>query len=413
MQQEELQKSIENFSKALEQGHGAVYRRNYNSDIYEYMGGYIKDITGYTAEELTPELWDSLILQTEHKDDLIGLSLAEANHRVRSGEVDRWQADVQIRTRSGETRWVTDMSTVLRDESGTCFGSLGVMLDITERKETEKQLAELTEKLRVRNQEMADELAMAREIQQTLVSDQPKQFPLHAAAGQARADFHHRYIPAEMLAGDYFNILPLSEHEAGVFICDVVGHGVRAALLTTFLRGLIEELRPQASDPGTLLGKINQSLRTVFCQGESFLFASAFYMVINVATGRIRYANAGHPQPLCLQPKAGKVALLDPHGQACGPALGIIEDFAYSTSEHLLDGTESLLLYTDGLFEAHSSETDEIYGEERVVDFIRKQLHLAPEERMDNLIMDIHRFSGSDTFEDDVCVLAVVPANTI
>jgi sigma-B regulation protein RsbU (phosphoserine phosphatase) len=410
MQKKDLQKSIEDLSNALEQGCGAVYRRNFDSVVYEYMGRYIKQITGYDADELTPEIWDNLILETEQRDELAGLSLDDANRLVRAGEVERWQADVQIRTRSGETRWVTDMSTILRDESGTCFGCLGVLLDITDRKEAEKKLADLTEKLRVRNQEMDDELAMAREVQQALVSDQPNRFPRDVLDGQARVDFYHRYIPAEMLAGDFFDILPLSDREVGVLICDVVGHGVRAALLTTFLRGLVEELVPYAADPGTLLSKINHSLRAVFCQGDTFLFASAFYLVLDVPTGRIRYANAGHPHPLCLQPEAGHVKSLSPLDQDGEPALGIIEDFTYSTLEYVLTGSESLLLYTDGLFEAYD-ENEELYGEERVVEFFKQQLQLPAEQQLDNIIMDVHRFSGSDVFEDDVCLLAVVPAH--
>ena len=105
----QFRKSIGDFSRAIEQGRAAVYRRNFESRTYEYIGRYIKEITGYDQTELTPELWDSLILHTEQKGELQHLELAEANRLVRSGQVDRWQADVAIRTRSGEIRWVTDM----------------------------------------------------------------------------------------------------------------------------------------------------------------------------------------------------------------------------------------------------------------------------------------------------------------
>ncbi len=409
MRKKGLQKIIEDFSVALEQGHAAVYRRDFDSEVYEYMGEYIKEITGYSTEELTPALWDSLILRTEQKGELEGLSLEEANRRVRSGKVARWQADVQIRTRSGQTRWVTDMSTVLRDQEGGC---LGVLLDITDRKEAEKQLANLTEKLRLRNHEIEADLAMAREVQQALVTKQPKQFPLDAGDGKAHLYFHHRYIPAAMLAGDFFEVLPLSDHEVGVFICDVMGHGVRAALLTTFLRGLIEELMPKADDPGTFLGKINNSLRSVFCQDGTLLFATAFYLVLDVATGHMRYANAGHSQPLCLQPGEGRVKRLALHGDHSEPALGLVEEFAYSASEHVLSGTESVLLYTDGLFEAYN-DVDEMYGEDRLVDLVRQKLHLPPGQLMDDVILDVLRFSGSDDFADDVCLLSVMPASAV
>ncbi len=405
----ELQKSIEDFSAALEQGHAVVYRRDFNSDAYAYMGEYIQKITGYSPAELSPGLWDSLILKMEQKGELVGLSLDEANERVRSGKVKRWQADIQIKTRSGETRWVTDMSTVLQDSKGEFFGSMGVLMDITARKEAEKKLADLTETLRLRNQEIEADLAMARDVQQALITKQPGQFPLDADERAADLFFHHRYIPAEMLAGDFFEILPISNHEVGVFICDVMGHGVRAALLTTFLRGLIEELIPKADDPGNFLGKINHSLHSVFSHDSTLLFATAFYCVLDVDTGRLRYANAGHSKPICQQPLEGTVKRLELPDDAAEPALGIVDEFAYSTSEHTLSGGESVLLYTDGLFEAYN-EGEEMYGEERLENFVRQKLHLSAEQLLDEVIAEIHRFAGSNDFEDDVCLLSIVPA---
>jgi PAS domain S-box-containing protein len=159
----EFRQNFGDFSRAIEQGRAAVYRRNFESDTYEYIGRYIKEITGYDQTELTPALWDSLILHTEQKGELADLSLEEANRLVRSGQVERWQADVEIRTRSGETCWVTDMSTVLRDAAGACFGCLGVLQDITERKVSEQRLAKLSQELSRRNAQMEADLAMARD----------------------------------------------------------------------------------------------------------------------------------------------------------------------------------------------------------------------------------------------------------
>lgn len=399
-------KSIEEFSRAIEQGCAAVYRRNFDSLSYEYMGRYIKEITGYDQEELTPELWDSLILRTEQKGELAGLELEEANRLVRSGQVDRWQADVQIRTRSGESRWVTDMSTVLRDASGGCFGCLGVLQDITERKQAEQELADLTRALRHRNEEMLADLAMAREVQLALINGTPQQFPQSAAAGDARVCFHQRYFPAEMLAGDFLEIIPISNREVGVFICDVMGHGVRAALLTTFLRGLIEELVPVASDPASLLGKMNLALRSVFGRSEELLFATACYLVCDVESGRVLIGNAGHTRPLSLHPASGRLEILKRCHRTKAPALGIVADFQYSNSEQTLAEGDSLLLYTDGLFEA-SDPAHQMYGEERMVDFLRDHLDLDTGLLIDRLIADVHRFTGSGNFEDDVCLLSI------
>ncbi len=401
-----FRKNIEDLSRAIEQGNGAVYRRNFDSLRYEYVGRYIKEITGYDQHELTPELWDSLIQHTEQKGELAGLELEQANRLVRSGQVDRWQADVQIQTRSGETRWVADMSTVLRNGAGECFGCLGVLQDITERKQAEKELADLTAALRQRNDQMEADLAMAREVQLALVNGNPEQFPPTAQAGEAQFRFHQRYLPAAMLAGDFLDIIPISEREVGIFICDVMGHGVRAALLTTFLRGLIEELIPVAGDPAILMSKLNHGLRSVFGRSDDFLFATACYLVCDLESGRVIFANAGHPKPLLLHPRTGTLEFMKKEHGTIEPALGIVAEFQYSNSEHILIEGDSLLLYTDGLFEA-SDRTGQIYGEERMLEFVRHQLGPDCGLLLDGLIADVHRFTGANHFEDDVCLLSV------
>jgi sigma-B regulation protein RsbU (phosphoserine phosphatase) len=126
----------------------------------------------------------------------------------------------------------------------------------------------------------------------------------------------------------------------------------------------------------------------------------------------MRYANAGHPQPLCLQPETESIKRLNLHEDASEPALGIVEGFAYSTSEHLLAGSESLLLYTDGLFEAYNG-AEEMYGEDRLAHLVRQKLHQSPEQLMDDVILDVLRFSSSDSFEDDVCLLSIQPASAV
>lgn len=404
----EFRKNFGDFGRAIEQGRAAVYRRNFESDTYEYIGRYIKEITGYDQTELTPALWDSLILHTEQKGELVGLDLEEANRLVRSGQVERWQADVEIRTRSGETRWVTDMSTVLRDAAGTCFGCLGVLQDITERKESEQRLAKLSQELHRRNAQMEADLAMAREVQQALIRKLPEQFPRDAGPATPRLRFSKRYLPAEMLAGDFMEILPISTREVGVFIGDVMGHGVRAALLTTFLRGLMEELVPAGDEPGRLLTKMNRSFRSVFGQADDLIFATAIYLVIDVETGRTRFANAGHTKLLHLRPGSAGTdadALSMPGGRS-QPALGIVDQFQFTSSELSLGAGESLLLYTDGLLEAADAGAEQ-YGRERMLGYLRQHLQSDNDPLLDGLIGDVRQFSGSESFEDDVCLLGI------
>ena len=92
-----------------------------------------------------------------------------------------------------------------------------------------------------------------------------------------------------------------------MFICDVLGHGLRAALVTAIVRGLLEELTPIATDPGHLLSEINGSLIAIFRQTETPMLVSAFYLVVNTIDGKMCYSNAGHPRPFHIHRGAGIV----------------------------------------------------------------------------------------------------------
>ena len=148
---------------------------------------------------------------------------------------------------------------------------------------------------------MEEDLKMAREIQLAMLPQQYPGFPAGRPAGRKPAP-----IPA-----------PLSSHRPGggrlfqhpapgfatrpaLFICDVMGHGVRSALVTAMVRALVEELRPMAADPGQLLTRINRDIRSILQQTGTPLFTTAFYLVADLETRQITYANAGHPRPFLI-----------------------------------------------------------------------------------------------------------------
>src|SRR3954466_11666551 len=129
-----------------------------------------------------------------------------------------------------------------------------------ERKRTEEQLGAYAEELRKRNAQMEADFSMAREIQQVFLPRQYPVFPRGALAEISAVQFAHRYLPAAAVGGDFFNIFLITDSLAGAFICDVMGHGMRAALVTAVMRGLVEQLMPAAADPGHFLTAINHSL---------------------------------------------------------------------------------------------------------------------------------------------------------
>ena len=216
--------------------------------------------------------------------------------------------------------------------------------------------------------------------------------------------FAHRYILATTLGGDFAHILPLSDSRCGVLICDVMGHGVRAGLLTALIRGVVEELEERASDPAHVIAEINRGLTPIREQTGELVFATACYAVIDTDSGTLSHSNAGHPWPLVRRGSSRAVeALVSPDPE---PAAGLVENFGYTSSTTPFEPGDCLLLYTDGLFEASNAESV-MYGEARLREFVGRDFDVPGAVLIDRLIGDIRVFTGRSEFEDDICALAV------
>lgn len=275
-----------------------------------------------------------------------------------------------------------------------------------ERKRTAEQLARYAEELRARNVQMEADFNMAREIQQVFLPQQYPTFPRAASLQQSALQFHHRYIPAAAVSGDFFNVYPLNNTTAGIFICDVMGHGMRAALVTAILRGLVEQLMPVTWDAGKLLSEVNHSLHTILRRTDHPMMSTAFYMVINCASTEFQFACAGHPSPLCVRRGQSSVLPLKSIDPRHGPALGLFPESAYPTCRCALNAGDAVVLFTDGLYEA-STPAGEEYGLERLLAAVRQRAALPMPRLFDEILKDIRAFSGTPEFEDDVCLLGV------
>lgn len=277
-----------------------------------------------------------------------------------------------------------------------------------ERRRLEERLAESTAQLQRQHAQMEADLKMAREVQQALLPQSYPSFPASATPGASRLRFCHRWIPSHQVAGDFFTVIPLSDHAAGVFLCDVMGHGVRAALITTHLRGLLRGQQAQADDPGALLGALNRRLQALLARVGDLVFVTAAYAVIDLQAGELRLANAGHPAPLHLQRGVGCVTpCLLPGGP--GPALGLLPDFTYGTERRPLAAGDAVLLFTDGVYEAEDGRGEE-FGQKRLRESISDRLAQPTPQVLDGLLADVqaHREApAGEPLPDDVCLVGV------
>lgn len=306
----------------------------------------------------------------------------------------------------GSVTWVSTTKMPLRNQSGRVVGTFGISREITKRKLAELALADRTQQLHKKNLQIEDELKMARELQLAML---PQSFPAvcsHPSKSEA-LKFFSFFIPSGAVSGDFFDVVPLSETSVGIFICDVMGHDVRAALVTAMLRALVEDLSVKAADPGQLLTEINRALFKVFRQAGTTMYATAFYLVADVATGMLSYSSAAHPNPLHLLRHASRVEPLGPDaGGKKGPGLGLFRDSTFPTYQRPMHAEDVVVLYTDGMIE-EEGENEEIYSTERLGETIQRLGALPTKELLHQTLEEIRRFSGRQEFSDDVCLLAV------
>jgi sigma-B regulation protein RsbU (phosphoserine phosphatase) len=300
----------------------------------------------------------------------------------------------------GHVRWSLTTKVPFRDIQNKIIGVVGISHDITERKRMEQEL-------RHRTEEMEADVRMARQIQEAFFSQTYPVFPRGVAPAASAFRFAHRYVPASTLGGDFFDIVRLSDTRCGILVCDVMGHGVRAGLLTALIRGIVEEVGPHARDAAQVLGEINRALMPIVHQTGQPVFATAFYAVVDSAARTLSFGNAGHPPPLLLRAATGAVEqllLADPE-----PATGLIEDFVYTSHESPFAPGDVFLGYTDGLFEAGDASGSQ-FGEDRLRTFLAQRTGVPGAALLDQLVAEIVAFTGRAQFDDDICALTVEAA---
>ena len=275
-----------------------------------------------------------------------------------------------------------------------------------ERRRLEVELRRSAAELRVRNAQLQTDLNLAREIQEAFLPHTYPVFPLGIPAAQTALRFCHRYLPTTVLGGDFFDVFPVGEHKVGLLISDVMGHGVRAALITAILRALAEELAPVAADPGRFLTEVNRRMLGILRQSRTPMFATACYFVVDIRTGESQFSIAGHPSPIQMQRSVRKVVPLTPPPGQAGPALGAFEDATFPVCPATLVAGDTIILYTDGLVDVGGKDS-QFLGEKWLLNTLRKDAAMPTDQIFDAVLADAHAFATAPEFSDDVCLLGM------
>ena len=235
-----------------------------------------------------------------------------------------------------------------------------------------------------------EELKRAANIQQSLLPTDPLLKPPFRVAG--------RNVPSSDVGGDYFDFMAGEGSIVIVGLGDVAGKGMPAALLMTNLHASVRAHVESEPSLPVVMGRLNRSIHRAV-RGERFI--TLVLLAIDTATGEVRYVNAGHNPPFLIR-ASGEIETLSTGGLL----LGMFPEAGYEAASVRMEPRDVLLLYSDGVTEAHDDQMDE-FGEERLAAFLRENRELDPEKFVEALIRRVHEFSSEGKPGDDVTVAVI------
>lgn len=272
-----------------------------------------------------------------------------------------------------------------------------------ERKRALVQMIALSEELAERNAILKDELELAHEIQRALHAGAHEKPPGGDDDDAVSWRLSHRYLPTETLAGDFFKVYHLNGGRVGILICDVMGHGVRSALIAALLSGLIEEYACEHQEsPAWMLSRLNAGLQRVLKRCHRVdMFATACYIVADPAAGKLSMGSAGHPLPYLKRAAGGEVERLE---DCLGPALGLFDDAQFPECTLPIGDGDFVLLYTDGITEVDTPDGG--YFESRIAELLAQSSGTG-DAILDGLIHEARQYCPGGRFADDVCLVGL------
>ncbi|MHC4525417.1 MAG: PP2C family protein-serine/threonine phosphatase, partial [Planctomycetota bacterium] len=206
--------------------------------------------------------------------------------------------------------------------------------------------------------------------------------------------------PCQELAGDTLNIMQLDDDHIAVYVLDVCGHGVRAALHSF---SLAQDLRPRQGGPDLnspehVFERLNRKYQV---DAETGMFFTILYGVLNTATGNFTFASAGHPGPVLMRP------LEEPKIIATSSfPIGVTGEAEYETQTVTLAAGDKLILYTDGVVEALSSR-DIAFSEKRFLKALKRTADEPIDHCLDAVMKSLENWACHVNLRDDLSLIGI------
>ena len=272
--------------------------------------------------------------------------------------------------------WATVISTV-------------VMFSAMMKQTTEEYKRQKTESARLET-----ELSMATRIQEDML---PDEFP--AFTDRKEFDIFASMKPAKEVGGDFYNFFMIDDDTLGIIMADVSGKGVPAALFMMSSDILLKNYTLMKKSPKAALEEVNRQI----CENNrEGMFVTVWLGVLDIKTGALTAANAGHEKPAIKSPDGSFELYKDKHGLV----VGYLDQVKYREYELKLEKGAKLFLYTDGVAEA-TNANDELFGVDRMIETLRSAENSSPEEILQAVDRAIDDFVKDAPQFDDITMLCL------
>ncbi len=261
----------------------------------------------------------------------------------------------------------------------------------------EKDVAIAMKKVReeaATKERIATELDLARQIQMGAL---PVNFS--DISSEKNFDIFACMNPAKEVGGDFYDFFLVDDSHVGLVIADVSGKGIPASLFMMISRTIIKDKALAGGKPSEILKETNDSL----CEDNpNTMFLTAWLGILDIDTGEVIAANAGHEHPFVTGDDGRVHKLNDPHGVV----MGGLEGMEYEDYTFRIPRGGMLFVYTDGVAEAQN-EKDEMFGLPRIEDTLNRYADRVPRGIIESMIAELDSFKGSMDQFDDITMLAV------
>ncbi|NLJ58749.1 MAG: SpoIIE family protein phosphatase [Tissierellia bacterium] len=268
------------------------------------------------------------------------------------------------------------VSSPMYDDDGEIIGSVEVFRDITNE-------VLLAEEINEKNKKMSADINFAKNMQKRML-------PPKGMYNGVNIDY--LYESSETLSGDFFDVFEIDEDNTGIYICDVVGHGVTASLLTIFVRQSLRTIAKGDLSINRIMKELHKTFLSLNLDYDKYF--SLFFGIYNKVSRKLEFVNAGHNSIPILINNNKEIKMLKAKGY---PIANIFDDVSYDISRVNLKVGDKLLFYTDGITENTNGDGVQ-FGLENIINIIRSQ-----GEILEKIKQSLEAFSK--TQKDDYAVL--------